>query len=229
MRRLLALLFLLPAISEAETLVRHCVEASATGCARAVYVRPADASIVVVLRGTTSPWVPLSQVQPTERISVCVDDSSFTAGQPGPCTTRIPGRTDNWQLKSIVYPVIAPPAGDGHITVVWQAVSTDLAGAAFDGTAGYRVNRQRDVCTTQPPDPRCGTEPWVSEDVGNVTRRVFILPQGRYCFTVQGYLATGEGGGITPPDPLLCALTGQTLRLPAAPTNARAISGNHPQ
>lgn len=228
MKFVILLLALLPALAGAETLVRHCQEASATGCARAVYVRPAGASIVVVLRGATSPWVPLSQVQPTERISVCVDDPSVEVGQPGPCTTRIPGRTDNWQVKSVVYPT-SVPSGEGAITLTWSAVTTDLDGAAFDGTAGYRVNRQLDVCTTQPPDSRCGTMPWVTEDVGNVTRKVFSLPQGRYCFTVQGYTATGDGGGITPPDPLLCATTGQVIRLPAAPGNARAISGSHPQ
>lgn len=230
MRRLLfALLFVLPAISGAETLVRHCVEPSATGCARAVYVRPADASIVSALRGSYSAWMPLSQVQPTERISVCVDDPSFTAGQPGPCLTRIPGRTDNWQVKSIVYPVSPPTSADGHITVVWDAVITDSAGAAYTGTAGYRVNRQLDVCTTQPPDSRCGTMPWVTQDVGNVIRYVFALPAGRWCFTVQAYDAQGNGGVLTQQDPTLCAVPSQPQSVPGAPQNARAISGNYPQ
>jgi hypothetical protein len=212
----------------AQTLVRHCEQVSGTSCNRAVWVQPQNASVVVVLRGTTSPWVPLAEVLSTERITVCIDDPAIVAGQPGTCATRIPGRTDNWQLKSIVYPTTAPST-DGTITVTWDMPTVGTDGQPFSGVAGYRVRRQQDVCSQTTPDPRCGTMPWVEEDVGNVLRRVFTVGSGRWCFTVQGYIASGEGGGVSQLDPeRACALPGQVIRLPAAPPNVRATSGDTP-
>jgi hypothetical protein len=223
-RLLLALLFVLPAVASAEILVRDCPN---NVC---VWTLPANATRVQVNRSGT-PIVPLAEVLPTERIVTCYHDPDLVPGSSGSCDTRVPGRSDVWELKSVLYPTTQPaPTGEGHITVVWDAVSTDTAGAPYAGTTGYRVNRQLDVCTVLPADSRCGTMPWIVQDVGNVTRHVFQLPAGRWCFTVQGYDASGNGGAVTPPDPLLCAIPSQPVApLPAAPTNARAISGNLPQ
>jgi hypothetical protein len=211
--------------AHSQTLVRHCEQVSGASCNRAVWVQPVNASAVAVLRGTTSPWVPLADVLPTERIMVCVDDPAIVIGQPGNCATRIPGRSDNWQLKSLVYP--SAPTG-GPITLTWEAPTVGTDGQPFTGIAGYRVSRQQDVCSQATPDPRCGTMPWIPEDVGNVTRRVFTVDSGRWCFTVQGLIGSGEGGGVSTVNLDACALPGQVIRLPAAPTNVRATAGGTP-
>jgi hypothetical protein len=208
----------------AETLVQQCDQLSATDCARAVWVRPPAAITVRVLRGATSPWVQLSDVLPTERIYVCVDDPSVAVGATANCATLVPGRTDRWQLKSLVYPAIpASPAGTKPIVVQWEPVTT-----YSDGTpapiAGYIVSMQQDVCSPDFSDPRCGTMPWTETDVGAVNSHAFPLT-GRWCFGVQARLATGERGVISDQNPAqTCAAAGAVVRLPAKVTGVKASS-----
>lgn len=100
MRRAWLVLALLPCAGSAEVLVRNCPTSTC------VWVAPADATIVQVNR-PGAPLVPLADVLPTERIAACYDDPVLTAGAAGTCTKRVPGRSDLWQLKSVLYPTQA--------------------------------------------------------------------------------------------------------------------------
>ena len=95
--RCFIVLLILPSAASAEILVRHCQTA-----ATCVWVRPAGASLVQVNR-TGAPIVPLADVLPTERIITCYHDPDLVIGSGASCDTRVPGRTDLWELKSVVY------------------------------------------------------------------------------------------------------------------------------
>jgi hypothetical protein len=217
MRLLIAIVLLLPTIASAEVLVRHCDTPTATACAvPSIWVRPASAINVQVQR-TGAPFVRVADVLPNERIAVCVDDAAVAPGSSTTCSTRVPGRNDLWQLKSIVF---ADPVTTGQITLLWNVVTTDEHGEPFADIAGYVVNRQPDWCSETSADPRCGTAIWTTEDVVNVTSKVFTGLAGRWCFTVQAYTSGRELGGIT--ELPACATPGQIKRLPGAVSNVRA-------
>lgn len=218
MRWLLLLALAVAGPAEAETLVHQCDQLSGMNCTRAVWVRPAAAITVHVLRGATSPWVKLTDVLPTERIYVCVDDPALSVGSTGKCATLVPGRTDRWQVKSLVYPIATKP-----IVVQWDPVATYTDGTPAP-IAGYIVSMQQDVCSPDFTDPRCGTMPWAEIDVGSVTSYAFALT-GRWCFGVQARLASGERGVISDQDPAMtCASPGVIVRLPAKVTGVKASS-----
>jgi hypothetical protein len=215
-----ALLILCPAIAGAEVLVRHCDTPTATACAVApIWVRPVSAINVQVNR-SGAPYVRLSDVLPTERVAACYDDPAVAVGSSKNCGARVPGRNDLWELKSVLYP---PAQVVGQITVVWDAVTEDSDGKPFDGTAGYLLHRQQDVCGETSSDSRCGQMPWVTDDTGTERRKVYTGISGRWCFTVQGYTATRDLGVITTPDASACAVAGQIIRLPGAAKNVRAV------
>src|SRR6185295_467285 len=94
--------------ARADVLVRHCDTPTATACAvTPIWVAPASAINVQVNR-TGAPFAKLTDVQPTERIATCYDDQLVTIGSSKSCSTRVPGRNDLWQLKSVLYPSAAP-------------------------------------------------------------------------------------------------------------------------
>jgi hypothetical protein len=217
---LLAILVICPAMASAEVLVRHCDAPTATACATtSIWVRPASAINVQVNR-SGAPFVKLSDVLPTERVASCYHDSAVAVGSSTKCNTRVPGRNDLWEMKSVLYP---PAQVVGQITVVWDAVTEDSDGQSFDGTAGYLLYRQQDVCGETSADSRCGQMPWETDDVGPATRRIYTGISGRWCFTVQGYTVARDLGVITVPDPSACAVAGQVIRLPGAAKNVRAV------
>jgi hypothetical protein len=110
MKRILMIAVLFPAVCSAEILVRHCDTPTATACAVApIWVQPPSAINVQVNR-VGAPFVKLSEVQPTERVAACYDDPAVTAGSTRACSTRVPGRNDLWQLKSVLFPSVAPGA-----------------------------------------------------------------------------------------------------------------------
>jgi hypothetical protein len=195
-----------------ETLVSHCEKPAGSDCPRPVWVRPANAKTVQVMRDGGAPWVAIGDVKGSERIAVCIDDSKLKAGRSGACSTRnVPGRKDNWQAKRDVF---AAPVAKGKIVVRWQAVTRDTQGQPFDGTAGYLLHRQEDVCLDTSADPRCGSMPWLTDDVGPKLEKVYENIAGRWCFRVQGYTKDRELGAITEVDPRACASPGGTAHLP---------------
>ena len=213
----LAGLALACAPAAADVLVRHCDTPATTGCSVAsIWVKPASAINVQVNRAG-SPFVRLADVQPSERIAACYNDPAIAAGSSAKCAVSVPNRTDQWELKSVLF-----PTGQvlGQITLTWDAVTLDTEGQPFTGTTGYIVNRQQDVCLETSTDPRCGTMPWITEDVGNVTRKVFEGLAGRWCFTVQGYIVSREFGAM--PATPGCAVAGQKLRLSGTVQNVKA-------
>lgn len=217
---LLFALLLLPAWSKADVLVRHCDTPTATACATSpIWVKPASAINVQVQR-TGAPFVALSTVQPTERIAACYDPAVLP-GSSTTCAVKVPNRSDLWELKSVLYP---PVETTGQITLTWDAVTTDSSGAPFDGTTGYVVSRQQDVCGAAMTDPRCGTMPWVSEDVGLVTKKLFTNIAGRWCFRVQGRTAAGDLGVISVPDADDCATAAMLIRVPGPAQNIKATA-----
>lgn len=114
---LLALLFVLPAVASAEILVRHCPSSSC------IWVLPANATRVQVNR-TGTPVVALAEVLPTERIVTCYHDPDLVPGSSASCDTRVPGRTDVWELKSVLYPASSAP-GSMRITVTAPSPAWD--------------------------------------------------------------------------------------------------------
>lgn len=214
------LAFLFSAAVHADVLVRHCDTSTATACATTpIWVKPASAINVQVNR-TGSPFVKLSDVQPTERIAACYDPA-IQPGSSATCAVKVPNRTDLWELKSVLYP---PIEATGQITLTWDAVTTDSTGAPFDGTAGYVVSRQQDVCGAAMTDPRCGTMPWITEDVGAVTKKIYAGISGRWCFRVQGRTAAGDLGVISVPDADDCSTAIPVVRLSGPVQNVKATA-----
>lgn len=99
---LVALAFVCPR-AMADVLVRSCDAAGAT-CVKATWVLPANAKAVQVYR-TGAPFALIADIQPSERIAACYDDPGVTAGSSTVCASRVPGRSDLWQLKSVLYPI----------------------------------------------------------------------------------------------------------------------------
>lgn len=126
MKILAALLLLVPALASADVLVASCSALSATGgCSSArTWVLPANATTVQVNRAGAAPWAPLAQVLPTERIAACYNDPGVAIGSSTGCATRVPGRNDLWQLKSVLYPAApASPAAPATITLTVDAIN----------------------------------------------------------------------------------------------------------
>lgn len=138
MKALPWLLLLLPALASADVLVASCVTPTATGCSTVrTWVLPANATNVQVNR-TGAPWVPLVQVLPTERIAACYDDPGVAIGSSTVCAARVPGRSDLWQLKSVLYP--AAPAVPATITL-----NVDAANPHWDSGAPLSANQLSDL------------------------------------------------------------------------------------
>lgn len=142
MKALLWLMFLTPALASADVLIASCASPSATGCSVArQWVLPANVTNVQVLRGTSTPYVPLSSVLPTERIAACYDDPGITAGSTAACAARVPGRSDLWQLKSVLYPTSTPPASaPASITL-----TVDASNPHWDSGAAVATNLLTDL------------------------------------------------------------------------------------
>lgn len=221
MRMMIALLLLLPSIASADVLVRNCDMPTLMGCSVApIWVAPSKAINVQVNRSGV-PFVKLSDIQPSERIATCYNDPAVQEGSAAKCSKTVPDRSDLWELKSTLYP---PDQVLGQITVRWDAVKVDSSGAPFEGTAGYVVSRQQDVCGADMVDTRCGTMPWVSEDVGPVTQKLFVGIAGRWCFRVQGRTAAGDLGVISVPDVDDCAIAIPRVIVPGPVLNISATS-----
>lgn len=220
--KLFWLLLLLPVAASADVLVRNCDTPTAMGCAVApIWVQPPKAINVQVQRSGAAPFVKLADIQPSERIATCYNDPAIQPGSSAKCTTTVPNRTDLWELKSTLYP---PDQVLGQITVTWDAVTASSDGEPFDGTAGYVVSRQQDVCGAEMADPRCGTMPWISEDVGPVTRKIFANIAGRWCFRVQGRTAAGDLGVISVPDADDCNTAAALKRVSGPVQNIKATA-----
>ena len=216
---LIACFCLVASVAHADILVRHCDTPTAMGCAVAsIWVKPSSALNVQVNR-VGAPFVKLTDVQPSERIAACYNDPAIAAGSSAKCSVPVPGRTDQWELKSTLYP---PDQVVGQITLQWEPSSADTNGQPFADVAGYVTNRQQDVCLATSADPRCGTMPWITEDVGNVTQKVFAGLSGRWCFTMQAYTAAHDLGTLSTSD--TCQTAMAIKRLPGPPKNIRATA-----
>lgn len=131
-------LLLLPAIASADVLVSSCPATSTTGCPPApTWVKPINAINVRVNRAG-APFVSLAQVLPTERIAACYDDPAIAAGSTATCSTRVPGRTDLWQLKSVLY--ATAPTTPATITL-----TVDAANPRWDSGAALATNQFADL------------------------------------------------------------------------------------
>jgi hypothetical protein len=139
MRSLLALAALVLACGQvsAAVLVRHCAAPTATGCSSALWVLPTQATVVQVNR-TGAPFVPLASVQPSERIAACYDDPGLVSGSSAACAAKVPGRTDQWQLKSVLYPAAPPVPKSIGLTV-------DASAPRWDSGAALATNVLADV------------------------------------------------------------------------------------
>jgi hypothetical protein len=136
-----ALALLASADGNAGILVASCSTPAALGCPTGrSWVEPAAAVNVQVSRGTTAPFVALSSVLPTERIAACYDDPALVTGSTGNCTTRVPGRQDLWQLKSVLYPAVPPPSSAGTLTL-----TVDSANPTWDSAAPLGSNLLSDL------------------------------------------------------------------------------------
>jgi hypothetical protein len=127
------LAFLVCAQVRADVLVRNCATATAS-CPVASWVKPSDATNVQVKRDG-APFVPLAEVQGSERIAACYDDPGVVAGSSTTCAARVPGRSDLWQLKSILYP---PVGGSLQLTV-------DATNPRWDSGAPLASNQLSDL------------------------------------------------------------------------------------
>lgn len=117
---------------------------------------PDQAPQVQVLRGTTTPFVAVAEVLPTERIKACNSDevqvgSNTTCPEAG----RAPGRTDVWWLKSDVFATPEPVPAVGTIGVT---VTCDAACAAQPGVFvrlyGAKEGQTKNLLNAAPVAPR---------------------------------------------------------------------------
>lgn len=158
------------------------------------YQLPANADIVRVNRTGGAAWVPVAEVQPTERILVCVD-GPVTVGSTSStaCTTRVPGRTDNWQLKSLAIP---EPLATGSVTFEWNPVTTFDNGAPIANLAGYTVSVKHQDC--DPATANCAPAAFeMPLDLGNVTRFTVTNVKHSAGLIVQGRLTDGTLGPLS--------------------------------
>lgn len=159
------------------------------------YQMPADADVVKVLRTGGSVWTPLAEVLPTERIQVCVDDPAVAIGSTTVCATRIPGRTDNWQLRSLAIP---PPPAAGTVTFAWDAVTQFDDGKPIVGLAGYTVTVRHQDCDLSAGMPPCEVATWEPPvEVGTVTQYLVANVKNEASIIVQGRLADGTLGLVS--------------------------------
>jgi hypothetical protein len=136
----------------ADVLVRSC-DAAGASCAKWAWVLPPDAKAVQVNRAST-PFVALTEVLPAERVASCYDDPGVKAGSSTVCAARVPGRTDLWQLKSVLYP--AAPAVPKSILLTVDAANPQW-------TAGVRA----------------GGRPVFPEELPTLGIRIYGAPEGQ--------------------------------------------------
>lgn len=197
---ILAILLAAPA-AHAETLVLTQLKG---------YQRPAQADIVKVLRTPASVWAPLAEVLPTERIQVCMDDPAVLVGSTTSCSTRIPGRTDNWQLKSLA---IQPQFGS--VTFAWEPVTVNMDGSPVT-LAGYTVivRRQNCIigtdagCVVADRDPPLDLGNVLTFTVANVAKQACLIVQARTDTNDRGVISDEPCGAPTIPRPMPAQVTG---------------------
>jgi hypothetical protein len=111
---------------------------------------PATATQVEVLRGTETPFVAVSEVQPFERIKVC-NDPKVISGESTKCSTLEDGK-DNWLAKSAVFPAAEPPPPIlNSVRFAWSAPTQNTDGSTLTDLAGYRVHVRLQPCDTSLP------------------------------------------------------------------------------
>jgi hypothetical protein len=183
--------------SLADVLVRSC-DVAGPSCAKWAWVLPANAKAVQVNRAAT-PFVTLADVQPTERVASCYEDPGVTAGSTTVCAARVPGRTDLWQLKSVLYPVAAP-APTGLQLVV------DAANPRWEGV-------------------RSGGRPVFAEELPNLGVRLYGAPEGQVVALLDSapWAATVNFHRDLPPGERWCFTASLTM------TTDSAVSAESPQ
>lgn len=191
MRATLTLLTLavLPALAQADVLVRHCETPAASGCTLTpIWVLPANATNVQVNRAG-APFVKLSDVQPSERIAACYDDPGMQPGSTTVCAARVPGRTDLWQLKSVLYPAAPPPPKSLQLTI-------DASSPKWDSGAPLASNQLADLSVRLYGAPAgqlktlLDSMPWSAL----LTFRRISAAAERWCFSASfGLDTTGDG------------------------------------
>lgn len=135
---LLLAMLVAPTLASADVLIRNCDTPTAAGCAVApIWVKPASAVNVQVQRAG-APFVALADVLPTERIAACYD-IAITAGSAAKCAVNVPGRTDLWELKSVLYPAPAPAVAGSLLLLV------DASNPRWDSQAALATNLLADL------------------------------------------------------------------------------------
>lgn len=143
-----------------------------------------------VLRNNVSTWVPYAETLPTERLQVCVDDPAITIGSTKTCATRIPGRTDNWQLKTLAFP------NSPSVTFTWGAVTQNTDGSPVV-LAGYTVTTRHQGCDTALGNcPVADLDPSV-DLVGPVLTYTVANVKFKACIFVQARTTGGDLGVIS--------------------------------
>jgi len=211
------LVMLLATAAHAELLIRNCPSLSGTSCSNPVYVRPADATVVVVLRSVNgvyeSPWLPIAQIGPTERISVCKDDPALVVGGTK-CATRL-ASGDNWMPKEQ-----AIPATLGSVTFAWDAVAANTDGSALTDLAGYTLSIKRQDC--DPALAGCLAAGFDSPlTLGNVLTFTVLNVQRQACVVVQARNAAGD---LSPVSDEVCGMPTKPKVVPSKVTNVRVVT-----
>lgn len=138
---------------------------------------PEQATTAEVLRiadgVTTTPFVPVSEIGPGERIKVCKDDPNVLPGSTTKCSTLEDGK-DNWLAKSAVF---AEAPAMGSIGVIVRCDETCAAQPdAFVRLYGAKEGQEKKLLDAAPVAPR-------------LTFRVEGPPGEFWCFevtTIQG-------------------------------------------
>jgi hypothetical protein len=162
---------------------------------------PQAAKQVQVIRGTNSPFEPVENLKPTDRVYAC-PDTGLVVGSRTNCVGRAPGRTDIWWLVSDVFRTTPPPSPTAiRVAASWPAVTEDVNDKPlttpvvydlFFGQQGHEVLTQSDIVETSTTVlmeyniPYCG---WVVARSGG-----FASANGpAACHTVTRPTIPGEG------------------------------------
>lgn len=117
---------------------------------------PEQATTVEVLRVADgvyiSPFVPLAEVGPNERIKVCKDDPAVLPGSTTKCSTLEDGK-DNWLAKSAVFAPTAPQIGTVGVIVTCNADCVSQPNA-FVRVYGAKEGQEKNLLDAAPVAPR---------------------------------------------------------------------------
>jgi hypothetical protein len=126
--------------ARADILVRSSPAASATVPPNWSWQPPQN---VIAAQTISGPWKLMAQVGDSERIATCYNDPDVVVGSQTRCDTRVPNRTDMWELKANLFanpppvdpplPPIPPPA-TGRVKITIE----DTAPTYTDGTPAPR-------------------------------------------------------------------------------------------